>query len=304
MKNQNIAFRLKKRELNYVSTEQERIKLLEELVRLNPRDARDLGLRTKFKKELAILKKKSFTKKGQLSQNIYSLIRYSRQVVIIGEFNSGKSTLVHNLTGRDIKISEVPFTTYKPEVSIFAYNDVPIQFVEVPSLYSGDNDRNKMSFIRNSDVICITAKNENELRSVVSTLEDYLIIISREVSEAKNHKYRPKDEIIEKPSFVAMWTKFDYEECNVVDINSPTDIGEEVYRLLNIMRIYCFKDGETDGDPLIFSRNQEITVEDFGKKLGLSKIKGAKIFGSSNTYDGRMVGLNYRLSDGEKVSFR
>ena len=303
MENQNIAFRLKKRELDHVSTEKERIELLEELVRLNPKYPRNVALRTKFKKELAILKKKTFTNKGQFSQNIYSLIRYSRQVVIIGESNSGKSTLMHNLTGRDIKVSEVPFTTYKPEVGIFVYNDVPIQFVEVPFLYSEDNDRNKMSFIRNSDIICVTVRNENELRSVVSILENYLIIISREVSEAKNHKYRPKDEVIKKPSFVATWTKFDYGECNVVNINSPTDIGEEVYRLLNIMRIYCFKDGEIDGDPLIFSRNREITVEDFGKKLGLSKIKGAKIFGGSNTYDGRMVGLDYRLSDGEEVSF-
>ncbi len=170
-------------------------------------------------------------------------------------------------------------------------------------IYTGDNDRNKMNFIRNSDVICVTARNENELRSVVSTLEDYLITISRKVSEAKNHKYRPKDEIIKKPSFAAMWTKFDYEECNVVDIDSPTDIGEKVYRLLNIMRIYYLKDGEIHGDPLVFLRNQEITVEDFGKKLDLSKIKGAKIFGSSDTYDGQMVGLDYRLSEGEKVSF-
>ncbi len=100
-----------------------------------------------------------------------------------------------------------------------------------------------------------------------------------------------------------MWTKFDYEECSVVDMNSPTDIGKEVYRLLNIMRIYCFKDGEIHRDPVIFSKHQEITIEYSAEKLGLSKIKGARIFGSSNTYDGQMVGLDYRLNDGEKVSF-
>jgi ribosome-interacting GTPase 1 len=36
---------------------------------------------------------------------------------------------MHNLTDRDIKVSEVPFTTYKPEVGIFVYNDVPIHMM-------------------------------------------------------------------------------------------------------------------------------------------------------------------------------
>ncbi|MBW2996184.1 50S ribosome-binding GTPase [Candidatus Woesearchaeota archaeon] len=306
MKNQNIAFRLKKQKLNHVSTEQERIRLLEELVVLNPKDSRDLELRTKFKKELDVLKKKTSSKKKQPPQNIYSSIKYNRQVAIVGEANSGKSTLMQMLTNSNPKISDAPFTTYKPEAGIFVYNDVPIQIAEVPSLYGGDNDKNKIQFIRNSDVICVAVRDKKELSSVISTLEDYLIIISGNVSESKKHKYRSKEDIIEKPSFVAAWSKFDYEEYNVVDISSPTDIGDEIYRLLNIRRVYCFKNGQVDGDPLIFPRNQEVTVGDFAKKIGLGKdkIKGAKIFGSSTTHDGEMVGRDYVLNDGDKVNLK
>lgn len=303
MKNPNIAFRLGRQKLKHVETIQEKIKLLEELVSLNPKHPNDLRLKAKFKEELELLRKK-IPKKKQQSKNLYDSINYNRQVVIVGETNSGKTTLMQKLTGNNMIISEAPFTTYKPEVGMFVYNDVPIQFIEVPSLYTGDNDRNKINFIRNSDIICVAVRNENELKSVVSTLEDFLVIISGEVSESQNHKYRPKDEVIEKPSFIAAWTKFDYEMCNLVDINLPADIGEEVYKLLNIMRIYCFKNGKVDGDPVIFPRNQEVTVEDFSKKLGLSRVKRAKIFGGSKTYRGQMVSLDYKLNDGEKVDLR
>ena len=304
MKNQNIAFRLKRKELSRISTEQERIRLLEELVGLNPKDSRDLELRTKFKKELVVLRKKSSQKKKQHSSNIYDSIKHDRQVVVVGGPNSGKSTLLHSLTGSNVAISEVPFTTYKPETGIFVYNDVSLQIVEVPSLYEGDNDRNKNKFIRNSDVVCVVARDEDELRYAGSILEDSLVIMSGGVSESRTHKYRPLDEIIEKPSFVAAWTEFDSEVCRVLNMNSLSNIGEEIYRLLGIMRVYCFKNGEIDGAPIVFPKNKVVTVKDFGKKLGMKKIRGAKIFGSSNAYDGQVVGLEYKLADGEKVSLR
>ncbi|MBL7054657.1 50S ribosome-binding GTPase [Candidatus Woesearchaeota archaeon] len=301
MKNQNIAFMLKRKELKHVSSEDERIRVLEELVSLNPKDPLDLALRTKYKKELEVLKKKSSSKGRQISQNPYDGIRYDRQVVLVGEANSGKSTLHQRLTGSDSRIAETPFTTYKPEMGIFTYNDVPVQIVEVPPVYQGENDNNKINFIRNSDVICITAKDFDRATSVGSVLEDYLIILSK---EAKDHKHRRKDEIIEKPTLIAGWSRFDYKGCNVVDISSNDQIGEEIYRLLNIKRFYCFIDGRIEGKPLVFPKGLEVTVRDFADRLGLNRVREAKIFGSSDVYEGQSVGLDYLLNDGDKVNLK
>jgi|GEM_PF-1622689 len=304
MKNQNIAFMLKKKELDHISTEQERIKILKELINLNPKDPRDLELRTKFKKELLILENKSFGKKSISYQNIYDSIKHNRQVVILGETNSGKSTLLEKLTDSHPIILETPFTTYKPESGIFLYNDVPIQLIEIPSLYEGDNDKNKINFIRNADIICILIKNHTELNPLISILENYLIIPSKEISEAKNHKHKSREEIIEKPSFIAAWTKFDYVPCNVVDISSLTEFGYETYRLLNIMRIYCFKNGKIDGNPVVFSKWEEPTVTDFANKLGLKNFKYAKIFENKNDNNGKLVGLDYKLKEGDLITLK
>src|SRR3989344_6967580 len=140
MKNQNIAFMLKKKELSGVSTEADRIKILEELVKLNPQGERDLTERSKFKEELARLKRKGSSKKGVVSDNPYDRLNYDIQIVLVGEPNSGKSTLLHRLTGVNVQISENPYTTYKPEVGIFVYNDISMQVIEVLSVYKGDND--------------------------------------------------------------------------------------------------------------------------------------------------------------------
>lgn len=306
MKNQNIAFRLRKQELDHVSTEQERIRILEELVILNPKDPRDLAFRTQFKKELALLKKKKGGKKkgGTPFTNPYEVIKHNRQVVLVGETNSGKSTLLNVLTGAEAKVSETPFTTYRPESGIFVYRDVPFQIVEVPPIYVEDNDKTKRMFIRNADAICIAAKDEGELKSTISHLEDYLIIASKEFTNPRTHKYRSKGEIIEKPSFVAAWKVFKSDDYSVVDIDSLDQIGSEIYRLLNVMRVYCFKDGSIEGNPVVFPVGQGATVRDFAEKLGFSRPKGARIFGSSNAYDGQSVSLDFKLDDGEKVNLK
>lgn len=304
MKNQNIAFMLKKKELTSVSTESDRIKILEELVQLNPQGERDLTERSKFKEELVRLKRKGSSKKGVISDNPYDGLNYDIQIVLVGEPNSGKSTLLHRLTGVNVQISENPYTTYKPEVGIFVYHDIPMQVVEAPSIYKGDNDPRKYQFIRNSDVVCITSRSAEEAESVQATLEDHLIIPSRDILDSKGHKYRPKDEIIEKPTLVASWESFQSTGLNVVDINSNEGFGSEVYRLLNIKRVYCSRNGKIEGTPLTFPMDLEVTVQDFARRLGMTKVKGAKLYGPHSQFDGQTVGLSYVLNDGDMVWLR
>jgi len=306
MKNQNIAFMLKREQLKHVSTEEERIEILQELVNLNPKDPRDLKLRAGYKKELGILRRKTGSKGRHMSFNPFDSFRYDQQVVIVGETNSGRSTLLRNLTDSRPDVTETPFTTYKPEVGLFTFNDIPIHMIEVPPLYEGDNDRKKGNFIRNSDVICIAARNKSDAERAISVLEDYLIIIYGNHSESKKHKNRPNDEIIQKPTFIAAWDDFDYDGCNTVDISSPEAVGEEIYRLLGIKRVYCVRDGKRDGSPLIFSKDQDVTVRDFVDRLGLntSRMKNARIYGSLDIPDGRIIGMDYVLKDGDGVNFK
>jgi len=286
MKNQNVAFMLKRKELHKARTEAERLAILRELVELDPKGGQDLKLRAKYKKELEVLMRKSSSRGGIVSDNPYAGIKYNRQLVLVGETNSGRSSLLRLLTGADVSISDRLFTTYKPKTGMFVYNDIPIQVVEVPPVYLGDNDSNKYSFIRNSDVICITARNQDEARAVQSILENQLIIASGEVRKPGEHKYRPKDEILEKPSFIAAWNFFEREGIKIVDINSIGDIGRELYRLLSIQRLYYFDGKQVDGEPLVFPLDQQVSVQNFADRIGIRRFKGAKIYSSQKLFKG------------------
>lgn len=301
MKNQNIAFMLKKRELDGASTEAERIAILQELVQLNPKDSRDLKLRTKYKKELEIVLKRNSSKKYSNIYNPYSEIKYDRQIVLIGETDYEKSQLLYLLTGKDVNISTKHQITYAPKLSMFKYNDVPIQVIDIPSIHINDRDNQKYLFTRNSDVLCIVAKNNDEVNSIKSILENHLIFASGETNDLKNHKYRPKEEMVIKPSFITSQNIFERKDMQVINIASIEEIGNEMYRLLSIQRIYCFTNGKIDGTPLVFPSTHKITVQDFANKLGIRKFKEAKIYSSKAKFEGQTVGMSYVLNDGDKV---
>jgi len=135
------------------------------------------------------------------------------------------------------------------------HNDVPIQVVEVPPLYVGDSDAAKYRFIRNSDVLCVCARTEDDVDVTVRQLENHFVVLRNSPSpNGKKHKHRPNDEVIEKPALVASW-KPNMEGVNlaIIDINDIESISKQIYFLLNIKRIFYMRHGEIQGKPLVFS---------------------------------------------------
>ena len=302
----DIEFTKLRKKLDHVGSMDEKISLLEQLVTLNPRDPKNLALRRKYKETIETLRVKRKTR-GKTVGSPYDAISHKRQVLLVGETNTGRSTLLFRLTGSPIRIEETPFATYRPEVQMMYHKDVSIQIVEVPPLYIGDSDTAKYRFIRNSDVLCVCARTEDEVASTVRQLENHLVILrDSPPSNGKKHKHRPNNEVIEKPALIAGW-KTDMEGVNlpVLDINDVESISTQIYTLLNIKRIYHMRYGEIQGKPLVFSADQEVTVFDFVGSLDkrmLENLKKTRVITSDTTMPGgQMVGPDYKLGDGDKV---
>ena len=295
-----------RKKLDRVASIDEKIALLEQLVALNPRNPKNLALRKKYRESMETLRLKKGARKKVVGSP-YDAIHYKRQVSLIGETNTGKSTLLNRLTGALTLIKESPFTTYQPEVQMMDCRDVSVQVVEVPALYADDSDAAKYRFIRNSDVLCICARTEEDLNLTARQLENYNVVLGSLLSlSGKPHKYRPNDEIVEKPALVAGW-KTDMEGINlaIIDINDTESISENIYTLLNIKRIFHVRYGEIQGKPLVFSADEEVTVSDFIKSLDkriLESFKRARVIHSDTTMPReQIVGLDYKLIDGDTV---
>jgi ribosome-interacting GTPase 1 len=80
------------------------------------------------------------------------------QVSLIGVANSGKSQLLHILTGSNTKIGDYPYTTEKPEPGVLDCEGAIIQLVDLPSIFPNIRTESKngamlLSQIRAADLI-------------------------------------------------------------------------------------------------------------------------------------------------------
>lgn len=97
------------------------------------------------------------------------------QIVLIGLPNSGKSTLLKELTSVDVAVAPYPFTTTKPEIGMMNYKGALVQIVEVPAIVEGSSEGKAngiqiLSIIRNADAIVMVIREEYEEKVLLDEL--------------------------------------------------------------------------------------------------------------------------------------
>ena len=301
----DIEFTVLRKKLKNTGSIEEKISLLEQLVTLQPRNPKNLALRRKYREEMDTLRLKKTSKKS-VTVSPYDGIHYKRLMVIIGEANTGKSTLLNRLTGGDVEIKDTPYTTYKPEVQMMIVKGVSIQVVEVPALFLGDTDTAKYRFIRNADVICICVKSRDEYDSSFKKLMKYSIIPVNEPLSAEKKQQKAGTEIVEKPAMVASWDpNIEVPDFIVLDINDKDSVSDRIYELFNIKRIFLALHGEIQEHPRVFPAEQEVTVYDLLNSLDkrlIKRFKRAKIIHNNPSVpDTQSAGFEYTLNDGDMV---
>ena len=301
----DIEFTVLRKKLKNTGSIEQKITLLEQLVALQPRNPKNLALRRKYREEMETLRFKKTSKKGT-ANSPYDVIHFKRQVVIIGETNTGKSRLLNRLTGADVPVKDTPYTTYKPEVQVMTCNGVPIQVVEVPALFTGDTDTAKYRFIRNADLICLCVKNRDEYNSMIEQLMKYSIVPVNEPLSAEKKQQKAATDIVEKPAMVTGWyPTIELSGLTALDISDADSISDRIYRLFNIKRIFLALHGEIQDHPRVFPAKQEVTVYDFISSLDkrlITRFKRARIVHHDPSVpDTQSAGLEYTLNDGDIV---
>ena len=113
---------------------EEKISILEELLAIVPKHKGTEKIQKDLKRKIAKLKKQK-PKKTKGRTLSYSIPKEGAgQVVIIGPTNSGKSSLLNNLTNAKAKIASYPFTTKIPRPAMMPYENILIQLIDTPPL--------------------------------------------------------------------------------------------------------------------------------------------------------------------------
>jgi small GTP-binding protein len=262
-------------------TREEKIEALKEMIRTIPKHKGT-------EKQLALLRKRLAKLKSQKSVKAKSRPKFSirklgaAQVCIIGLTNSGKSSLLKALTGKDVEIAEYPYTSKKPNVGMMPFGDVQIQLIEIPSTFGSES----ISILHTCDEIVVLLDAENPDKQKEELIR---LLKQRHLSNKKILFVVNKSDL-----------KIESEHLKVSakEKKGLEEFKEKIWNNLDLIRVYTKSPGKPKKIPPITLRRGS-TVRHVARivhKDFLKNFKFARIFNDSK-FSGSSVGLDYRLND-------
>jgi hypothetical protein len=180
----NVTYEYIKAEEEYhnASTDKERMLALEKMLTAVPKHKGTEKLILQIKRKITKLKKEMETKEAKKGGGKGFNIRKegAAQIVLVGQPNAGKSSLLQKLTNADVEVGNYPFTTVDLIPGMLKTHDIQIQLVEVPGIIEGVSSGKGMglqlmSSIRTSDALLLVLDGSNEparqLRSMLFELD-------------------------------------------------------------------------------------------------------------------------------------
>src|SRR4030065_557548 len=137
----------------------EKIKALEVMMAIIPKHKGTEKLRAQLKTRMAKLreeiKKRPAVGKAEQAYNIRR--EGAAQVVLLGLPNSGKSSLLSQITHASSEVADYPFTTQKPVPGMMKFENLQIQLVDTPPIQSDHLEPGSPHVIRNADGLLLLA---------------------------------------------------------------------------------------------------------------------------------------------------
>src|SRR3989338_8285392 len=148
-------------------TPEDKIRALEEMLRLAPKHKASHSLLAEIRFKIARLKKEIQLEVIKAKQRKSGASEYVKkqgvQIALLGLPNAGKTALFNALTGLREKSTPTPFETLKPTPGIWEHEKVQIQVIDLPSV-SEENKPRVYAQARNADLALIVLDGSKGLR--------------------------------------------------------------------------------------------------------------------------------------------
>jgi len=257
----NVTMEYMKAEDRYLKakTREEKIDALEEMMATIPKHKGTEKMRAEIKSKLAKLRKQIPKK---IARRMTSIVNEGDLMVsIVGLTNSGKSTLLRELTNAKPAISKFPYTTAKPEIGMLDYEGVKIQLVEIPSAF----ERIHMSSVRSSHGAILIYENKEDLAELKKILKDFRINVP--------------------------FVEFKRDNKNF------DKLKKNLWEILGHIKVYCKEPGKKpEKKPIVLKKGS--TVKDAAREVHKDFVKYfrfARIWGKSAKYPGQQFGMDHIL---------
>ncbi|MAF51349.1 MAG: hypothetical protein CMH64_04640 [Nanoarchaeota archaeon] len=272
--NPDIHYQKAEEDYHNANTDEEKINALKKMLSLAPSHKGAEILRKNIKTKIAKLRF-STTKQKELKKGGFQKISFKKEgaasVALLGVTNSGKSTLLKELTNANVKIASYEFTTKKPEYGILDYQGVKIQIIEIPAVVKNfletELGPSLFSIIETCDLILLLFNDPSEKN-----------LLDRELSTLK----------IKKIIYI-----------------EKEDIKEKIWKNLNLIKVYTKEPGKEKAYPPV-ALDKKSNVRDLGVKVHkdfIKKFKYSVVNGPSGKFKNQRVGLKHILKDDDIVEF-
>ena len=294
-------------------TDEERLILLEEMLRVAPKHKGTEKVVSDLRRRIAKLKKtgsgtaggKGNRKKGY-SEHIPK--HGAGQIVLLGPPNSGKSLILATFTKAKAEVSPTPYTTTAPTVGMLPYENIQFQLIDTPSLMPDFVPPAFIVLTRNVELLAIVVSlaSDNLLDDLDMTrtvlqdaeVETQCIIVANQLDEAG-----AEDRLEILREFYA-------ETLPIYPLSAKTNIGIEAlskafYETLDIIRVYPKAPGQQveRDDPIVLPNGATVLDAALSLHKDFADFKFARIWGPQ-WHDGQSVSRNDIIHDGDVVEFR
>jgi ribosome-interacting GTPase 1 len=159
----------------------DRLKALEKMLSLIPKHKGTEKMQMQIKRRISKTKEEMETKARKSSHGPTFNVKKegAAQIALVGLPNSGKSSIVAQLTNADVAVDTYPFTTTIPTPGMMEYKDIQIQLVEIPAVIK-DVSLGKgfglqiLSAIRAADAVALVIDLSEDPLTQMDTIVDEL----------------------------------------------------------------------------------------------------------------------------------
>lgn len=273
------------------------------------------NLRAELNSKISRLKKQARKKPQVQRVDLYTVPKEGiGQVVLMGPPNSGKSTVLAELTNAKPEIAAYPFTTSSPGVGMIEYENVQIQLVDTPPLNEDFHPPWLLAIGRSGDILIGVV---DGMRNVVKKTKNLFELLEEGKMFLETEKQYEGEELMAKPGFLMVnrTDKKDIEklknkygsQLEIVDFssrNNSESIKKRIYELLGVIRVYTKAPGKDPdfSEPVVLDR--EATVGDAAYEIHkdfAEKMKYTRLWRDGE--NPRRVGSDHILKEGDIVEF-
>jgi small GTP-binding protein len=298
----NPGYEFTKAEKHYdeAQTDEERLKALEEMIRTMPGHKSAEALRANLRSRYKRIKLQMAEKKKRGKQTNRQVIKKGdMQAVLVGLTNSGKSSVLKELTNANPKIASYGFTTQEPEIGILYYQTCPIQIIDFPAIGA---ETFETGIINTADTILIVIEKIHEISEIekvlIKTKAKRIIVFNKIDLYDENTKRKIQETLRTK--------RYNFVLISCKTGEGLEELKEKIFKSFSKIRVYTKQPSkQADPDPIIM--NPGAIVEDAAKiifKGRLDVIKRIRIWGPSSKFSGQEVGIKHELKDKDTLEFQ